>query len=264
MDYVPVERLYVVDGYVSDSGIEVTVSTTRNMEDGNRDTSVSDAVVEISGSDGFRETLRYETDGHYRSPSGAAGTPGNTYTLTVITADGKEFVATSEMTAPGQLSSVKFGYEPSITIRYMFCSVNILDPAGTENRYCLRIFKNGNPYSRNLITDKGHEGSIIPNTLLVRFSWNENPTPEEIARGGTDIFRKGDLLYMVLETIDRPVYDYIYSLGLGGGSLSNPLTNIEGGCLGYFRAYSSAAWQTVFDPEAIIGPDGHDSQTSGL
>ena len=251
MSYIPVDKLYVVEGYVSDEGIEVAVSTTRNMEDGNRKTGISGAVVEISGTDGYREMLRHEGDGRYRSPSAADGSPGTVYTMTV-TAGGREFVSTSEMTAPGEISAVRFSYEPAITGRYMFCSVNIADPPGTENRYCLRIFKNGEVYSRTLITDKGHDGGVIPNTLLIRFSWDEEPTPEEIANGNADkMFRKGDRLDMRLETVDRPVYDYLYSLGLSSGSLSNPLTNIEGGCLGYFRAYSSHTYETVFDPEEI-------------
>ncbi len=255
MKYIPVKKLYVVEGYVSDKGVEVAVSTTRDMDDGERNTAVRSAVVEISGTDGYRAVLQHQTDGRYTAPPGIVGTPENTYTMTVAV-DGETFVSTSEMTAPGELSSVGFSYEPTITVRYMFCTVNILDPAGTENHYCLRIFRNGEIYSRTLITDKGHDGGIIPNTLLIRFSWNEMPTPDEIAKGNADkMFRKGDLLDMVLETIDRPVYDYLYSLGLSGGSLSNPLTNIEGGCLGYFSAFSSHSYQTVFDPDKIVNPE---------
>lgn len=250
MDYIPAEKLYVIEGYVSESGMQVSVSTTRDMEDGDRNTGVDNAMVEISGSDGFHEVLRHHSGGYYHSPSGAAGSPGNTYTMTV-TVDGRRFVSTSEMTAPGKIIlPVVFNYEPSITIRYLFSSVNITDPAGTENRYCLRIFRNGELYSRTMITDAGHNGKEIPNTLLIRFSWDPEP-PE--GDENKNIFRKGDTLDMVLETIDRPVYDYLYSLGLSGGSLSNPLTNIEGGCLGYFRACSTDYYHMVFDPEEIVG-----------
>ncbi len=254
MDYIPVEKLYVIDGYVSDRDIRVTVSRTRDMEDGNRNTSVSDAVVKISGG-GLDEVLRYDpVDDSYRSWENATGSPGNTYTLTVKTSDGKEFVSKSKMGEPGKIVlPIVFSYEPVITTRYMLFSVGITDPPGADTRYCLRIYRNGDIFSRTLITDKGHNGSVIPNTLLVRFSWDADPTPEE-EEERPDIFRKGDKLDMALETIDRPVYDYLYSLGLSGGSLSNPLTNIEGGCLGYFSAFSSDTFNMIFDPEAMVGP----------
>jgi hypothetical protein len=256
MDYIPVEPIYVIEGYISEQGIGVAVSTTKDMEDNNGISAVENAVVEISGTDGLRETLALQPGedgepGVFISEHGSAGTPGNSYTLTVRV-DGKEFTSMSEMKARGELTPAVFRYEPDFTDRFMFCSVGITDPADTDNHYCLRVLKNGENFSRTLVTDKGHDGGTIPCQLALRFSWSEEPTAEEIAAGNEDrMFRKGDELAMVLETIDRAVYDYLYSMDLSVGSLSNPLTNIAGGALGYFRAFSSCARTTVFDPETL-------------
>lgn len=251
MDYISVEPLYVIEGYVSDSEIEVAVSRTMDMEDEDSNTPAGNVVVEISGTDGLSEVLQHEGAGIYRSRNGSKGKPGNTYMMTVNAA-GREFVATSEMEEPGKLAPVVFARVPHITERYVFCTVGIVDPADTDNYYCIRILKNGENFSRTLMTDKGHDGGIVDNTILVRFSWNEEPTPQEIADGNDDkMFRKGDEFEMILETVDRAVYDYLYSLDLSVGSLSNPLSNISGGALGYFRAFSPDGYSMIFDPEEI-------------
>ena len=47
-----------------------------------------------------------------------------------------------------------------------------------------------------------------------------------------------------MECIDRPIYKYWYSLdrsatgGSGQATPSNPVTNLQGGALGYFSAHT--------------------------
>ncbi len=249
--YASVEPIYVIEGYVGDTGIEVLLTSTKDMENGSAGSPVPDADVKISDGKGFEETLAYSPDGRYHSAYLSTGSPGNTYTLTVNTGD-KEFVSTSELVEPGQMVGIEVVFDAALTERWMFCTLVIQDHAPGDTRYCLRIFKNGELYSRRLLTDKGFDQGLLQDRFAFRFSMSPTPTPDEIKSGNAEkMFRKGDILALVLETIDRPVYDYLYSLGLTGTTLSNPLTNIEGGCLGYFRAFSSDSYSTVFDPEAI-------------
>lgn len=253
INYKDVEPLYVIESYISDGSMAVLLTTTRDMKGGEEPQGIEASSVEITSDAGFSETLEFYPDGIYRSPSALAGTAGDAYTLRVVIGE-DEFVSTSVMHPAGRFGGVQFRYEPSISTRYMICTALIADTPDIDNYYRLRILKNGNRVNEILITDRGRDGTIFSELMAVRFSWTKEE-PEEPAPGEEEtedrIFRKGDALQMVLETIDRPVYDYFYSLSLVEITLSNPLTNIEGGCLGYFSAYSTDIFSMTFDPEAI-------------
>lgn len=252
INYKNVDPLYVVEGYISDSGMGVLVTATRDMKEGETPQGIEASSVEITSDAGFRQTLQFNPDGIYRSPSASVGTPGNSYTLKVVIGE-DEFMSTSVMNLPGRFADIQFRYEPSITTRYMLCTAFIADIADTDNYYRILVLKNGDRVSETLVTDQSRDGTVLRELLAIRFSWDALPVGAKEDR----MFRKGDRLQMVLETVDRPVYDYIYSMNLSEITLSNPLTNIEGGCLGYFSAFSTDMFSMVFDPEAIKGnPSG--------
>ncbi|MGX8696700.1 MAG: hypothetical protein ACSW8D_09965, partial [Prevotella sp.] len=48
---------------------------------------------------------------------------------------------------------------------------------------------------------------------------------------------EGDLMRLEVRSIDRPVYDYLYSLQLMNNTGTNPIANFSDGLLGYFSAY---------------------------
>ncbi|MEQ9167501.1 MAG: hypothetical protein RLO12_14685, partial [Fulvivirga sp.] len=70
----------------------------------------------------------------------------------------------------------------------------------------------------------------------------------QMADSGLDI---GDTLQIVMQCIDQEVYEYFHSFGnLAGGpqnssTPANPITNIEGGVLGYFSAHTEEVRQVV-------------------
>ena len=52
------------------------------------------------------------------------------------------------------------------------------------------------------------------------------------------ILYDGDSIHFSLMVIDRPVYDFFRSLIVGQNGRANSISNISGGCLGYFSAAS--------------------------
>jgi hypothetical protein len=58
--------------------------------------------------------------------------------------------------------------------------------------------------------------------------------------------KKGDVITVEMQCLDKGSYEYFYSLfsignnGPGGGATpTNPVSNISGGALGYFSAFTS-------------------------
>jgi hypothetical protein len=226
---------YVVEGELPQNEVAtVKITKTINFSDSNNFPAVKLANVSITDNLGNIEQLTETSAGVYKTLK-IKGEEGKTYTLN-IKADGNTFTAKSTMPNVVKLLGLK-------------TSLSSFAPPGAASKDNYTIFPQfidpaepGNGYrfiqTRNGELDKS---ILIANDNI----GNGQPNSRPIFSQGFDI-KLGDKVTVEMRCIDVPVYDYFYSLtsiqgnGPGGGTTpTNPVSNISGGALGYFSAFTS-------------------------
>ena len=231
------DKQLVIEGtiaYGDTSFPQVKISQTKSFEDNNSFVGVSGAKVTIQVNHDKVYQLNETQPGIYKVFT-FNGNPGSTYNLTV-TLNGKTYTSTSTM--PAQIvpldsiwaESLTFGGKTNITIYPSY-----KDPPGLGNSYRLVEYKNDvqvkHVFEQN---DELSDGLIITRPLV-------NPD-------GDIAFN--DAVRVELQCIDADVYKYWFSVDQSAtganqsASPANPVTNIVGGALGYFSAYSVTS-QTI-------------------
>jgi hypothetical protein len=222
----------VIEGEVTDmpGPYFVRLSRTVNFSQPNEFPPISDAIVIISDDDGYSEKLIEFEKGIYMTHD-IQGFAGRTYSLSV-TIDGEIFTAQSTMPSRVPLNGVEVTYSfyssSQDPVNNYLVTPLYLDPPGIGNNYRIVQLINGS------ISDSW----TVQNDNLSDGLVNKRP----IFGRDTEL-KPGDMLTVILQSIDKPVYDYFYSLtessGSGGGATpANPVSNITGGALGYFSAHS--------------------------
>lgn len=204
---------------------EVKISKSIAFTDSNYFNGVTDAVVVIADKTGAIDTLVMTAPGEYFTTS-LVGTPGNTYTLTVVQG-GTTYTAVSQMPQVVTMDSLYTAEDPMSDNGYALVPV-YNDPANITNYYKF----------------KGYEGSTPLDKIRVRDDELTNGNLVQLPVRFGDKLNIGDTARLEFMCIDKNVYQYFYSLdkngssGGGGQSASpaNPISNISGGCLGYFSA----------------------------
>ncbi|MCC8173001.1 MAG: DUF4249 domain-containing protein, partial [Odoribacter sp.] len=248
INYRSVDKLYIVEGHVTNEVTEVVITQTRDMEDGNKGTGIDGARVQLSTGDGFTEILEYNADGYYRSPSGLTGIVGTTYSLSVVINE-SEFSSTSTMNEQVEIEWALFQWQKIMDEKVLFFRFSFKDIPEEENYYCYRIYRNEENYSWGVMRDKGEDGNSIIRDITCMTEKMANDNKEE---DWDDILYENDRIELELQTIDKGVYDYLYSLSMSNSSSSNPIDNFSGGCLGYFAAYSTTRTSLVFHKDDIV------------
>ena len=192
---------------------------------------VADATVTIN--DGTTtETLQHMGDGIYKTSS-MKGVQGRTYTLSV-TVDGNTYKSTSTMpalVAVDSLSTRPFG---GFGGKNEFVVLHYTDPEEFGNNYRATLYVND---------------TLIPDIFIEDDQYINGNTREAVLFSGEYELIPGELtgqkIRVVINCIDKPVYDYFVELIEVDGSAnvaspSNPNNNIEGGALGYFSAQTYA------------------------
>ena len=234
VDIANADKKYVVEGNVSNDvnqPVQVKLSQTKNVSDDNSFVGVSGALVTIQVNNGIAYTLPeiVAGSGVYETTA-FTGVSGNTYNLTV-NINGNTFTSTSTMSQPVKLDTLTteqltFGGKNTVTIHPSY-----KDPLGLGNSYRFLEYVNG-IYTRKVFVqnDELSDGLTITRPLIAQ---------------DVDI-KKGDIVTVQMQCIDAKVYKYWYSLvtsASGGGgnqsaSPNNPVSNISGGALGCFSAYT--------------------------
>ena len=222
----------VIEGYVTDQPLVDTVIITRTgsyFTPGNYPR-VNGATVVVSDNAGVVDTFAQVDSGTYVTRH-LTGVPGRTYTLKTFLA-GKEYDAVSTMPPPVDIDSVQIylvGNAPD-TGYHVRCF--FMDPPATGNYYMLQAYYNGvlQDSANNITLDEDKYTNGLPQNIRLRVPYP--PT--------------GDSVKVNLMSIDYNTYNYfsvIKSITSAGNPVStavpqNPPTNILGGALGYFSAYS--------------------------
>ncbi len=226
---------YVIEANVTDQPGPYTVTITKsvNFDQDNTYPTVSGATVVITDNTaGIIDTLKGTSPGNYTTHL-LAGVSGHTYSL-YVNAASSIFTGSSTMPAAISLDSL---YTQSSSFRaddYQVVPV-YTDPIAKGNNYHFVEIKNDSVVS----------AIYIRNDNLV----NGRAVAQPLNGGGGSKVIPGDVVVVYLECIDSAVYQYYYGLqqseNANSASPANPVSNITGGCLGYFSAHTSSAQSVV-------------------
>lgn len=206
----------------------VTLSTTVPYNQTNVFPPVSGATVTIS-SNGYYYYLTENPDGKY-TIANLKGDVGQTYKLTIRMGD-TVYTASSIMPKPVSLDSMGVSALSAGSKTVRTISVFYHDPPGVPNQYRFILYINGVQVRRVFAMDDSHTDGRIVNEMLYQ---------DDIT------IKSGDRAEVEMQCIDRPVYEYWYTLSQQNGSAtsnsatpSNPTSNIDNGALGYFSAHTA-------------------------
>ena len=221
---------------------------------------VLDAAVYVSN--GFiTDTLGITIDsasslGIVYKGSSIIGAPGQTYSLRVVTSDGKEYKSTTTIPYPVALDSVWWKEDPPHDT-LGFANARLSDPNGLGNNYRW--------YSKRATKDRRflpQFGSTFDDKLIdgksFEFSYAKayDPTDSENSiQNDSDLeryyFRKSDTIYIKFVTIDRASKDFYTTfeaaLSSNGNPFASPTTilgNIDNDALGVW-AGMGATYDTI-------------------
>ena len=226
------EQKLVIDAVLTDEegGCMVRLSQTKHFSESNVFRGLSDATVTISDPTGNVFALLEEESGIYRHPT-LKGTSNTTYSLNIEVL-GKTYKAVSTMPQKVSLDSLHVQRQQFFDEEETFAHVTFQDPVAIKNHYRFKQFVNGKKLEGNFIMDDElSDGKQFQSTLYI--------FPEE-----DDTIKTGDEISVEMQCIDKAVYKYWYSYDQSatGSSQSaapaNPVSNIDGGALGYFSAHT--------------------------
>ena len=245
MDYREVAPLVMIEGRVTNEGITVLITQTRNMNDSVRGKGLAGADVYIE-TDGVSEKLLYDpSSGYYLSPSGMKGQTGKTYRMTADFA-GNRYEASSTMPPAAVITSTQFKWLDFMNDRMLFFCFQATDPQPDQLNYywCRMDRKTTNPwllehanlseaYRWTVFDNRGAVPGFILRDIMCMSEKKAEKDEEDDRR---QLLYDGDIVTLTLMTIDRSTFEYFKSLQSGQRGGANPKSNIAGGCLGYFTA----------------------------
>ncbi|GBU08041.1 hypothetical protein AwDysgo_13720 [Bacteroidales bacterium] len=219
----------VIQGEIAqDSLCWVKVSKSKKFGDDNQFPGIENAVVSIKNTSGQEEILSFNDLGIYVSKV-IRGQLGEKYELTVLVED-QTFTASSTLPEKVKIDSINI-YNlitpggDTLRIPRIF----YIDPLGISNYNRKLLFINGMQIKKTIFADDDsfRDGNLIKDLL---FYDTEETNDESL--------KDGDLVRVEMQSIDKGAFDFFNTLKYISQLLTNPTSNIRGGALGYFSAYS--------------------------
>jgi len=229
---------YVIEGVLTNEtgSCKVLISETKKFTDDNTFIGVSNAQVSIN-TNGANYNLNGTAAGIYQNNI-LTGVPGQTYQLNV-SINGKTFTGICTMPQPVALDSIYLvkdntGNNKDGSTR-KYATVQYKDPVAIKNYYRFVQYINGRKEQTVFVDGDEFTNGQMVNKRLDYSNKNDDPAKD---------IRPGNQITIEMLCLDAPVYKYWYSLtssssGDGNNAApANPLTNIQGGALGYFSAHT--------------------------
>ncbi|WP_279149134.1 DUF4249 family protein [Segatella bryantii] len=235
IDYHDTDPIVVIEGGINDENTRVRVTTTRDVtEQANR--IVSDATVVLTSDIFPPDTLRYRGNGYYEGDQ--IGFYGEKYGLDV-TVDGTTYQSTSVMQQPTTITKYEMVWQKILTEKMLYIAVTLQDIPNEPNYYFIHIYRNGIGYRWSVVRDDKNPGGELRQLFncMTKRQMEENTDD--------DVLHDGDQLHIEVRSIDKNVYNYLYSLQIMDNTTTNPIANFTNGALGYFSAYSSVTYDTT-------------------
>lgn len=229
-------KKYVIEAVLTDepNSCKVLLTQTKDFDENNTFDGVSGAQVTIQDNNENPVTLSETSRGVYVATN-LTGVSGHKYDLTVKV-NGQTFTATSTMPALVSFDSFYITERSFFGETNKYATLLYQDPVGKGNAYRFIQYVNGVKEETVFVRDDNfNDGRIVERALL--FFYDDDEEEEKK-------LKTGDTVTVDMLCIDYPVYKYWYSLDQSstGDSQSatpgNPVTNIQGGALGYFSAHT--------------------------
>lgn len=262
LDYRDIEPVVSIEGRVTNEQVYVLITRTRSMNDSVKSRGIGGAVVTISSEDGTEQLVYDARDGYYRPASGMKGMPGRTYRLDV-TLDGHQYAASSTMPRQAPIVSTQFIWQSLLDNGMLMYEMWATDPEpDVRNYYWYRVDRRAkdpkvrqkqgtDAYRWSSFDDRGAiNARIYRDIMCVNEEMMDGQDIEDDQL--KSILFDGDTITLQLMTIDRAMFEYYQSLSVGQRMGANPISNISGGCLGYFAAGSVSHADSVIYNKNII------------
>lgn len=220
------EPRIVIEGLIKlDSTATVRITKSKDYNTDGVFPAVNGAIVTISDDAGNTEVLKQNTAGLYCAQT-IKGVVGRTYNLSVKVED-KEYTSISKMPQPVEIDTMYMYYIPSL--KYAFPMIEFQDVSGVDSYYHHVVYINGKrmKMQEDVTDDEDRDGFRISRILPI-FEGDNNDKKVE----------KGDTIWTELQTLDKGAYKFFESLARMSNTQTNPTSNIKGGALGYFSAYT--------------------------
>lgn len=227
-----IDEKYVIEGRLTDHFNDCRVVLTKTVGINKQSVfeGVTGANITIREDDNPPVTLAEIRTGLYEN-NFLKAKPNHRYTLNVEV-DGQTF--TSIVTVPEAVSfdSLYISDFEGFGSTRKFANVVFHDPPGVSNSYRFLQFKNDIQNSNIFVMNDDFSDGKVVNTFLTFFDQSEVQK----------IF-PGDTIRVEMQCIDPSVYLYFSSLNsssTGGNEVAapgNPVSNIQGGAIGYFNAF---------------------------
>lgn len=236
VDLNTAEKKYVVEAVITDqpNSCKVLLTQTKNFDENNAFNGVSGATVTISDNNAAPVKLTETSAGVYEA-SGLKGVSGHTYRMTVI-AGGQTFRATSTMPVFVPFDSLYISERTFFDKSNKYATVSYTDPAGRGNAYRYIQYVNGIKEKTIFVRDDDLTDGRKIERILFFFADDDEEEKKKL--------KTNDVVRVEMLGIDYPIYKYWYSLSQSStgenqsATPGNPVTNIEGGALGYFSAHT--------------------------
>lgn len=228
MDLHPSEPRLVIEGVVQEGEYaKIRLTMSKNYDDETPYDPVEGATVKLSDDRGNTETLLLAPSGSYESVS-IKGEQGVSYKL-LVEVGGQTYTSETKMPSAITIDTL---YIENIYSDYFLPKTIIKDKAGEDNYY--RFIVNYNQKEMPIIlleSDEKRDGRLLERILP--FNGEDD---EFIEMGTNDHFR------IEMRCITEEAFDFYMAWDklINGNFQANPPSNIEGGALGLFQAYSTS------------------------
>jgi len=245
IDYRSAEPIYVAEVLLTPDDINARITTTRDVKEATADsTFVNDAIVTLrmDGSD-WTDTLKSIGRGRYTLSLFAY--EGKEYWVDVII-NGQHHTSSSVMHGMPQVKSLDFVWLDMIYDDMLFIDLRLQDNADDNNYYFMHLYRNNVGYRWAIMDDRSNPGG----ELQQLFSCCTKRDIENKSNSSS-VLHEGDKMRMEIRSIDRRVYDYLYSLQMMDYAGSNPIANFSDGMFGYFSAYQQVTEEKIFSIDSV-------------
>lgn len=242
LDLTNVPTQIVIEGFVTDQEgpYQIKISQTVDFYDSNLFPTESNALVRIYDDSGNEDLLAEVSPGIYETTI-LQGERGVTYTLEVQL-DGTTYTAISKMPEqPITLDSISANFEEE-SLFYdegYYATAYFNDPLVIDNYYRMQVMVNGEVYYFIDLDDDEAAPEKDINFWLTNDKFTDGNLQDYEFPHRLNV---GDTFDVTLQHLDRSTFDYYRTLvdviNGGGVAPSNPISNMQGGALGYFGAFS--------------------------
>lgn len=218
----------VIEGIVTNENGQlvhtVLVSKSSKFSSEGKNNPVSNAIVVITdATSNISDTLLQVSPGTYNT-SKILGIIGHNYQL-LVTVDGQQYTASSTMPAQVMLDSLYIQEIPVFGESFKQVIPVFQDPSSSKNYYRFGV----------QVNDSVERGVEAWDDLLSNGKLNSRPLQIE----SQDLLDGKDTVYVTMNNTDSATFAFFNTLENASGNAQtpgNPLSNINGGALGYFSA----------------------------